>query len=173
MLAQKRSPTTSPSASSPAAPPPTTSPASASTFAWTGPPSSSQGTYSRSTSRRQTSKTYSTTSNGGWGQKQPKTNSTRHADDHSLTHPCRKRATRNSGDLTRSGRGECETTGGGKQLGSSVGKMDLPPSTSTSITAASTTPSPCGTGIEVSPFQTQRRQSGLRTLVRMSRDSQP
>src|SRR5712691_10963136 len=146
MLAQKKSLITSPSASFPDAPPPTTSPASASTFAWTGPPSSSRGTYSRLTSMRKTSRTYSTTSNGEWGQKQPKTNSTKHADDHPLTHPCRKRARKNSGDLTRSGHGECEITEGGKQLGSSAGEMDLPPSTSTSITAASTTPSLCGIG---------------------------
>src|SRR6266581_9303869 len=169
MLAQKRSPTTSPSASSPAAPPPTTSPASASTFAWTGPPSSSQGTYSRSTSRRQTSKTYSTTANGGWGQKQPKTNSTRHADDHPLTHPCRKRARKNSGDLTRSGHGECKITEGGKQLGSSVGKTDPPPSTSTFTTAASTTLSLSGIGIEALPSWTRQKQSGPRTLARMGR----
>src|SRR6266581_6049348 len=171
MLAQKRSPITSPSASSPAVPPPMTSPASASTFAWTGPPSSSQGTYSRLTSTKQTSKTYSTTSNGEWGQKQPETNSMRHADDHSLTHPCRKRARKNSGDLTRSGHGEYKITEGGRQLGSSVGEMDLPPSTSTFTTAASTTVSLSGIGIEAIPSRTQRRQSGPRTLVRMGRDS--
>src|SRR6266581_9743576 len=160
MLAQKRSPTTSPSASFPDAPPPMTSPASASTFAWTGPPSSSWGTYSRSTSMRKTSRTYSTTSNGEWGQKQPKTNSTRHADDHPLTHPCRKRARKNSGDLTRSGRDEWGTTEGGRQLGSSVGEMDLPPSTSTFTTAASTTVLLSGTGTEALPSRTQQKQSG-------------
>jgi len=145
---------------------------SASTFAWTGLPSSSQGTYSRSTLTSRTSKTYSATSNGEWGQKQPKTSSTRHVDAHPLFHPCRRPAKKNSDDSIGNGHGEYATTGGGRQLGSSVNGTDPLPSISIFTTATSTTPLLGGTRIEALPSQIQQKQSGPSTLVRMGRDSQ-
>src|SRR6266581_5233753 len=116
MLAQKRSPIMSPSTSLPNAPLPTTSPAFAPTSAWMGLPNISQGAYNQSTSRNHSLKIYSSTSNGDLGQRWPKTTSTKHAENHPPSHPCKEPLTRSFDNSTTSRHGEQGSMGDGRQL---------------------------------------------------------
>jgi len=147
---------------------PMTSPVSAPTFVWMEQPNNtSQGVYSQSTSRSQTLKIYSLTSNGGLGQKQPKMTFMKRAANYPLSHPCKEPSIRSFNNSTTNGHGEQDSTGDGRWLSTSVDKMDHWPSTFTFTTLSSTLMSLSGPAIEALSSQALRTRSGLHISSKM------